>query len=126
FKAVRHSLTYPREPLPVPNTARTADAIADSAARPATIPGESLVLWVLWLTYGSFYFCRQNLSAAVPGLQAELGYTKTQIGLVLGGLKVAYALGQLVNGQLAERISARRLLAIGMFGSAALNLVFGF
>src|SRR5438105_14103150 len=92
------------------------------AAEP--LSGEALVLWVLWLTYGSFYFCRQNISAAVPGLQAELGYTKTEIGLVLGGLKVAYALGQLVNGQLAERISARRLLAIGMFGSAALNLVF--
>ena len=43
-----------------------------------------------------------------------------------GGLKIAYAVGQLVNGQLAERISPRLLLAIGMFGSAALNVVFGF
>jgi sugar phosphate permease len=110
----------------VPNTPRTDDAIAEPAARPETIPGESLVLWVLWLTYGSFYFCRQNISAAVPGLQSELGYSKTEIGLVLGGLKVAYALGQLVNGQIAERIAARRLLALGMLGSAALNVVFGF
>jgi len=109
----------------VPNTPRTADAIAEPATRPETNPGESLVLWVLWLTYGSFYFCRQNISAAVPGLQSELGYSKTQIGLILGGLKVAYAVGQLVNGQLAERVPARRLLALGMLGSAALNVVFG-
>jgi sugar phosphate permease len=87
-------------------------------------PGEATVLWVIWLTYGSFYFCRQNISAAVPGLESE-GLDKTKIGLILGGLKIAYAIGQLVNGQLAERFPARWLLAIGMLGSAALNVVFG-
>jgi len=94
---------------------------------PAVLPfraGEATVLWVIWLTYGSFYFCRQNIAAAVPGLEAE-GLTKTQIGSILGGLKIAYAVGQLVNGQLAERMSARQLLAVGMLGSAALNVVFG-
>ena len=87
--------------------------------------GEVLALWVIWLTYGSFYFCRQNISAAVPGLEAE-GFSKTQIGAILGALKIAYAVGQLVNGQLAERFPARGLLAAGMLGSAALNLACGF
>lgn len=90
----------------------------------ASVPGEVLVLWVIWLTYGSFYFCRQNISAAVPGLEGE-GLNKTQIGAILGALKIAYALGQLVNGQLAERVPARWLLAAGMLGSAALNVAFG-
>ena len=94
------------------------------APRPGRIPGEVTVLWVIWLTYGSFYFCRQNISAAVPGLESE-GLNKTQIGAILGAMKIAYAVGQLVNGQLAERFSARWLLAIGMLGSAALNVVFG-
>ncbi len=89
-------------------------------------PAERAVVWTLWLTYGAFYFCRTNISAAVPGIQGELGYSKTEIGLVLGALKLAYGVGQLINGQLAERMQARWLLAIGMFGSAALNVVFGF
>jgi len=83
------------------------------------------VLWVLWITYGSFYFCRTNISAAIPGIEAEFGFTKAQIGLILGGLKLAYGLGQLVNGQLAEKISARKLLAVGMLVSAGLNVAFG-
>lgn len=83
------------------------------------------VLWVLWLTYGSFYFCRTNISAAIPGIEAEFGFTKAQIGLILGGLKLAYGFGQLVNGQLAEKISARKLLAVGMLVSAGLNVAFG-
>src|SRR5438034_7606336 len=84
------------------------------------------VLWVLWLTYGSFYFCRNNLAVALPGIQAELGYTKAQLGTVLMSLKLAYGIGQFINGQLAERISPRKLLAAGMLCSALLNVVFGF
>jgi sugar phosphate permease len=86
---------------------------------------QTKVMWVLWLTYGAFYFCRSNLSAAVPGMQAELDLTKTEIGWILGALKISYGIGQLVNGQLAERIGARRLLAVGMLVSAGLNVLFG-
>jgi sugar phosphate permease len=87
--------------------------------------GQSTVLWVLWLTYGSFYFCRNNLGIAIPGLQAELGYTKPQVGTVLMALKLAYGAGQFINGQLAERWPPRALLALGLMISAALNVLFG-
>jgi sugar phosphate permease len=40
-------------------------------------------------------------------------------------LKLAYGVGQFVNGQLAERFSPRVLLAVGLLASAALNVVFG-
>ncbi len=80
---------------------------------------------MLWLTYGSFYFCRNNLGVALPGLQAELGYSKAQLGTVLMALKLAYGAGQFLNGQLAEYGSPRLLLAIGLLASAALNVVFG-
>lgn len=84
------------------------------------------MLWVLWLTYGSFYFCRTNLGVALPGISAEFGFTKSELGWVLMALKLAYGIGQFVNGQLAERISPRRLLAIGLLASAGLNVLFGF
>ena len=88
--------------------------------------GEARVLWALWLSYGAFYFCRSNLAAAVPGLEHDAGLSKTEIGWILGSLKFAYGVGQLINGQLAERIRPRVLLAIGMLASAALNVLFGF
>ena len=86
---------------------------------------QRVVLWVLWLTYGSFYFCRNNLGVALPGLQAELGYTKSQLGTVLMALKLAYGVGQFINGQLAEHWRPRTLLALGLLASAALNVLFG-
>jgi sugar phosphate permease len=84
-----------------------------------------MTLWVLWATYGSFYLCRTNLSAALPGIESEFGYSKTDMASVLISLKIAYGIGQLVNGQLAERVSPRLMLSIGMFASIALNLIFG-
>jgi len=87
--------------------------------------GERLTLWVLWLTYGSFYFCRNNLPVALPGISAELGFTKAQLGTVLTALKLAYGVGQFVNGQLAEHFPPRRLLALGLLASAGLNVLFG-
>ncbi len=83
------------------------------------------MLWVVWLTYGSFYFCRNNLGVAMPGISAEFGFTKAQMGTVLMALKLAYGVGQFVNGQLAERFPPRRLLALGLLASAGLNILFG-
>jgi sugar phosphate permease len=92
--------------------------------------GEWAVVWTLWLTYGAFYFCRTNISVAVPGLKAAteaggLGLSGEQVGWILASLKIAYGVGQFINGQLSERMSPRVMLAIGMFGSAALNVLFG-
>jgi len=39
--------------------------------------------------------------------------------------KLAYGVGQFINGQMAEQWRPRKLLAIGLLGSAALNVVFG-
>jgi sugar phosphate permease len=93
-------------------------------------PGQNAVIWTLWLTYGAFYFCRTNISAAVPGLKGSiesggLGLSAAEVGWILASLKIAYGVGQFFNGQLSERFSPRIMLAVGMFGSAALNVLFG-
>src|SRR5688572_24257384 len=109
--------------------------LKDAASKPdsdsASRLGEQRVVWLLWLTYGAFYFCRTNLSAAIPGMEKPLaegglGLTGTEIGTILAAAKVSYGIGQFINGQLAERISPRWILALGMFASAALNVLFGF
>ncbi|MCH2202078.1 MAG: MFS transporter [Fuerstiella sp.] len=92
---------------------------------------ENTLLWTVWFTYGAFYFCRTNISAAVPGLKESvdaggLGLSPTQIGYILAATKIAYATGQLINGQFSEQMAPRKLLAIGMLGTALLNVLFGF
>ena len=93
--------------------------------------GQNTLLWTVWFTYGAFYFCRSNISVAVPFLKSSvedggLGLSVDQVGYILGATKIAYAAGQMLNGQLSEQLSPRKLLAIGMLGTAALNVAFGF
>ena len=102
----------------------------DKPAQATPLVGENAVVWTLWLTYGAFYFCRTNISSAAAGMKESvslggLGLSGEEVGWILASLKIAYGLGQLLNGQLSERISPRVMLAIGMFGSAALNVLFG-
>ncbi|MGE3315511.1 MAG: MFS transporter [Planctomycetaceae bacterium] len=108
---------------------QTASESPDGDALIPRRHGENAVIWTLWLTYGAFYFCRTNISAAVPNLKADtgdgLGLSGVEVGWILASLKIAYGLGQFLNGQLAERVSPRVMLALGMFGSAALNVLFG-
>jgi sugar phosphate permease len=115
------------------STRFTAEAASATSSHSLARSLENQVVWTLWLTYGAFYFCRTNLSvanASKPGMTSAvadggLGLSDLQVGWILASLKIAYGLGQLVNGQVSERVSPRVMLAIGMFGSAALNVAFG-
>jgi sugar phosphate permease len=80
----------------------------------------------IWITYGTFYLCRANMSFAIPGIAAEFGYSKTLLGLLGTCLFIMYSLGQFVNGQLGDKFGARKLVFCGMIVSAILNIVFSF
>jgi len=99
--------------------------VASALARPAETmdSARKRTLFVLWTTYGSFYLCRTNFGPAVPAMRRALGLTALEIGFLLGAVKLGYALGQLVNGQLTERYGPRRVLITGMIGSSVATLL---
>ncbi|MBX3206618.1 MAG: MFS transporter [Labilithrix sp.] len=81
-------------------------------------------LFVVWLTYGAFYLCRVNIGPARVEIEKTFAIDPLEMGLVLGALKIGYAIGQLVNGQLAERLGPKRILLAGIFGSVSACLLF--
>lgn len=103
------------EGMAVVTRPRSTDPLAGARRR---------TLFVLWTTYGSFYLCRANFGPARSTMQASLAISAVEMGVVFSAVKVGYALGQLVNGQLTERFGPKRILAIGMLGSAAATLLF--
>jgi sugar phosphate permease len=58
------------------------------------------------------YIDRVNLSVAAPLLKQELHLSNTQLGLALSAFGYCYALFQIVNGYLGDRIGPRLMLAI--------------
>ncbi len=84
------------------------------------------VFLAVWITYGTFYLCRVSISVAIPGIMKEFGYSKTMMGTVLTSLFITYAVGQFINGQLGDKVGARRLISLGLLASGILNILFGF
>ena len=75
--------------------------------------------------YGSAYVGRLNMSAALNGLATDLSLTDARAGVFQTVFALIYSLGQIVNGSLVDRISARRYIGTGLLLSAACNALFG-
>lgn len=71
--------------------------------------------------YLFFYTGRQTFGFAIPGIQEDLGLSKTTLGSISGAMLWCYAAGQMVNGNLADKFGGRRLMAAGAVLSTILN-----
>ncbi len=76
--------------------------------------------------YLFYYTGRQNFGFAIPGMSAELGLNKTQLGWCGAGMLWAYAIGQAINGQLADRFGGRTLMSLGGLLSFVMNWLTSF
>lgn len=83
--------------------------------------------WNIWSSYGAFYFGRVNLSIVIPVLLATYeDLSLYSVGMVTTGFMISYAAGQFLHGQLSERFNPFVYVAVGLTGSAVMNLVLGF
>lgn len=71
--------------------------------------------------YLFFYTGRQTFGFAIPGLEHDLGLSKTTLGAISGVMLWSYALGQMINGNLADKWGGHRLMAAGAVVSTILN-----
>jgi OPA family sugar phosphate sensor protein UhpC-like MFS transporter len=95
-----------------------------TAATPRA-PGQTLVLGLTWLVYGSFYLNKLNLAPVIPLLLLDQGLSHAQVGLVSASFFAAYALSQVGWGFLSDRFGPRRIITLGGLIAVAGNLFFG-
>lgn len=81
---------------------------------------------VLFVGYALFYFVRKNLGMAIPAMEAELGISKTQLGIFLTLHSIIYGFSRFVNGMLVDRFSKRKIMALGLLLTCAVNLLICF
>lgn len=83
------------------------------------------ILYSSFFAYAVFYLCRVNISMAIPAMEESLGYTKTELGIIVSLLQIAYGIGKFGNGILADRTNPRYFMVIGLLLSAVCNILFG-
>jgi MFS transporter, ACS family, glucarate transporter len=89
---------------PAPSSMTQAVAVAPTRIRHA-------VLWLTVAAYMITYIDRVAISAAVPSIQREFGFSLVTIGWILGAYQVAYAVFQIPGGWLGDRFGPRRALS---------------
>lgn len=75
------------------------------------------------VAYLAVYFARNILSAVTPQM-IEGGYTEEYIGRISFVYFAFYAVGQLINGAIGDKIKARYMISTGLFLSGVTNLLF--
>ncbi len=73
---------------------------------------ENRMIGVLSLTFGVVFFDRQAMNFLAPFVQADLGLTNTEVGILATGLALTWALSGVVFGRLCDRIGRQRLVLI--------------
>ncbi|MET0388734.1 MAG: MFS transporter, partial [Polyangiales bacterium] len=90
-----------------------------------TQPGRTRAFALSWLSYASYYLGRKGFSVVKVAIAREHGLATSTLALIDSVYLVAYASGQLPSGLATDRLGARRVLALGLFASAAACAAFG-
>lgn len=84
------------------------------------------ILYSMFIGYALYYFTRKSLVVAMPGIIADLGYTKADLGILGSVIAVSYGLSKFFSGILSDKSSSRYFMAFGLFTTGTINIIFGF
>lgn len=78
----------------------------------------------IFLGYAGYYLVRKNFSLAMPYL-IEQGYSRTDLGLALSGVAIAYGLSKFIMGNVSDRSNARAFMTLGLLCSSLVMIFMG-
>jgi OPA family glycerol-3-phosphate transporter-like MFS transporter len=96
---------------------------AASQHDPAFLRARRRSLGAVMFCYLFYYTGRQTFGFAIPGMEADLGLDKKSLGWISAAMLWAYAVGQMINGNLGDRFGGRRMMCLGAIASFGLNVL---
>lgn len=82
-------------------------------------------LYSMFIGYALYYFTRKSYSLAMPGIIADLGYTKAELGILGSIIAISYGFSKFFSGILSDRSSPRYFMAFGLITTGIINIIFG-
>jgi len=85
----------------------------------------SAVLALCWVTYMFAYLCRLNLSTVLDKAAIGLNVTVEYLGIASSVYFGTYAIGQLLNGFVGDRVSPHKYIILALVMTGTINTVLG-
>lgn len=83
------------------------------------------ILYSMFIGYAFYYFTRKSFTFAMPGLIQDLGFDKSQLGILGSILSITYGVSKFVSGMIGDRTNPRYMMAIGLILTGVFNICFG-
>ncbi|HEY5259434.1 MAG TPA: MFS transporter, partial [Rhabdochlamydiaceae bacterium] len=79
----------------------------------------------MYVGYIFYYFTRKSFTFAMPAMMTELGFDKSDIGILASVLSISYGVSKFVSGVMADRSNPRYLMGFGLILTGLFNIFFG-
>ena len=83
-------------------------------------------LMLFSVLYCFLYCTRLNLSNAGAVMMRDLGWSKSDFGILTGALFWTYGIGQFVNGRISEIVGPAKFVVASVVLSVMANILFSF
>ena len=83
------------------------------------------ILYSMFIGYALYYFTRKSLTFAMPGLITDLGFTKSELGILGSILSITYGISKFASGVMEDKVNPRYMMAGGLILTGLCNLFFG-
>lgn len=94
--------------------------------RASLIKQHNRMVGALSAFYGLFYLGRANISVVLPLIALDLDLSLAEVGALGTVFFWVYGIFQFINGEIGSRVSPFRMVALGLLGTALINLAFSF
>lgn len=83
------------------------------------------ILYSMFIGYALYYFTRKSFAFAMPGITADLGFDKSQLGILGSVFSIIYGISKFASGIIGDRVNARYMMALGLILTGICNICFG-
>jgi OPA family sugar phosphate sensor protein UhpC-like MFS transporter len=79
----------------------------------------------MYIGYVFYYFTRKSFTFAMPAMQAELGLSKIELGLLGTLFSLIYGASKFLSGIMGDKSNPRYFMSIGLILTGICNIFFG-
>lgn len=83
------------------------------------------IFYGMFIGYIFFYFTRKSFTFAMPFMINELGFTKSQMGIIGSLLYITYGISKFASGVMSDQSNPRFFMGIGLIITGIANIMFG-
>jgi OPA family sugar phosphate sensor protein UhpC-like MFS transporter len=83
------------------------------------------IMVTMYVGYAMFYFTRKSFNYVMPDMIVELGFDKTDIGIIGTLFYLTYGVSKFLTGMVSDHSNPRYFMGIGLIATGIINIFFG-